>query len=132
MRYAAKIDPWILLAVLVGTVVPLLSHVYWASGMVLGVLLAGAYPQSYETTGRGLRIRAGLTYRLVPYEAITFVGAAAGRARATVSRDRLKLQWGLASEMWITPANPEAFLADLAARAPHLSRLGVNLAVGAV
>jgi len=128
MRHAAKIDPWIVVAVLVGTLVPLLSHVYWASGMVLGVLLAGAYPQSYETTGRGLRIRAGLTQRLIPYEAITFVGpATAGRASIALSRDRLKLEWAPASELLIAPSDQTGFLADLAARAPHLAMRGPEL-----
>ena len=128
MRHAAKIDPWIVVAVLVGTMAPLFSHVYWASGMVLGVLLAGAYPQSYETTNRGLRIRAGLTHRLVPYEAISFVGPATdGRASVALSGDRLKVQWGPASELLIAPADAKLFLADLAARAPHLSRQGEEL-----
>lgn len=128
MRHAAKIDPWILVAVLVGTVVPLLSHVYWASGMVLGIMLAGAYPQSYETTGRGLRIRAGLTYRLVPYEAITFIGPVApARATAALSGDRLRVQWGLASEALIAPAHPERFYADISSRATHLARQGQAL-----
>jgi len=128
MRHAAKVDPWLVVAVLVGTVVPLMSHVYWASGMVLGVLLAGAYPQSYETTSRGLRIRAGLSLRLVPYEAITFIGPATeGRASVALSRDRLKVRWGLASELLIAPADAKSFLADLATRAPHLARYGENL-----
>ena len=56
MRHNAKIDWWIIVAVLVGVLVPLASHTYWASGMVLGILLMGAYPQSYKTTPRGLLV----------------------------------------------------------------------------
>jgi hypothetical protein len=128
MRHAAKIDWWIVLAVLVGTLAPLPSHTYWASGMVLGILLAGAYPQSYETTPRGLLIRSGFTRRLVPYPAITFVGPATeGAASVALSRDRVKVGWGPCSEVLIAPAHPASFFADLAARAPQLVRRGPDL-----
>ena len=127
MRHAAKVDWWIMLAVLVGTLAPLLSHVYWASGMVLGILLVGAYPQSYETTDRGLMIRAGLTHRLVPYPAITFAGPAMEGANAALARSSVTLRWGLASEVLIAPADPKSFFADLASRAPHLAWQGQSL-----
>lgn len=128
MRHTAKIDWWIVLAALVGVLAPLAGHAYWASGIVLGVLFLGVYPQSYESTPRGLLVRSGLTRRLVPYEVITFVGPAPARgASAAWSRDRVKVAWGLASEMVIAPADRAAFFADVAARAPHLSRRGQDL-----
>jgi hypothetical protein len=120
MRYAGKTDWWIAVAVLVGTLAPLLAHVYWASGVVLGVLLLGGYPQAYETTGKGLRIRSGLIQRLVPYEALTFAGPEPGSAPA-LARDRIKVKWGVGFEALIALRDPDAFLADIAARAPHLS-----------
>ncbi len=128
MRHAARLDGWIVVAVLVGTVAPLLTHAYWASGVVLGVLLMGAYPQSYESTGRGLRIRAGLTQRLVPYEAITYIGPASGsRPNPALARAAVKIRWGRGAEVVITPADPNAFFADMAARAPHLGWQGPSL-----
>ncbi|HEY1239273.1 MAG TPA: PH domain-containing protein [Bryobacteraceae bacterium] len=127
MRHAAKIDWWIVLAVLAGTLAPLPSHTYWVSGMVLAILLVGGYPQSYETTPGGLLIRSGLFRRLVPYEAITFVGPATeGAASVALSRDRVKVAWG-PSELLIAPADAARFFADVAARAPHLLQRGPDL-----
>lgn len=103
-----------------GTIAPLLTHAYWAAGVVLGVMLAGAYPQSYETTGGGLLIRAGMTRRLIPYPALTFIGPATEGLG-------VKVKWGYASEVLIAPADPQSFFADLAARAPHLTWHGLNL-----
>jgi len=133
MRHAAKIDWWIVVAVLVGTLAPLPSHTYWASGMVLGILLAGAYPQSYDTTPRGLLIRSGLTRRLVPYEAITFLGPAAhAHASVALSRDRVKIAWAPGSEVLIAPADRVAFFRDVAARAPHLALRGQDLVLSSI
>jgi len=128
MRHNAKVDWWIAFLALAGVLAPLAAHVYWASGFVLGILLITIFPQSYETTKRGLLVRAGLTRRLVPYEAITFAGPAAqGAPSMALSSEPVKIQWGLASELVIAPAHPSVFLADLAARAPHLTRRGPHL-----
>ena len=128
MRHAAKIDWWIVLAVLAGTLAPLPSHTYWATGMVLAILLVGGYPQYYETTPGGLLIRSGLFRRLVPYEAITFIGPATeGAASVALSRDRVKVAWGPASEILIAPADARTFFADVAVRAPHLLHRGPDL-----
>lgn len=130
MRHSAKIDWRIGVAVLGGTLVPLLGKTYWASGLILGILLVCVYPQSYETTPRGLLIRAGLIRHLVPYEAITFIGrSSSARSSVALSMDRVKVEWGLGSEVLIAPADPRAFVADLAARAPHLSKRGPDLVV---
>ena len=130
MRHAAKIDWWIIVAVLTGTLVPALSHVYWASGLVVAILLIAVYPQFYETTAAGLLIHSGLTRRFIPYEAITFIGPSSeARSSVALSADRIKIQWGLSSELLIAPANADAFYADLAARAPHLSKHGEDLVV---
>jgi hypothetical protein len=128
MRHAAKIDWWIIVAVLVGTLAPILSHVYWASGLVLAILLISVYPQSYETTPAGLMVYAGLTRRFVPYEAITFIGPSSdGRSSVALSLDRVKIQWGPSSDLLIAPADADAFFADMAARAPHLCKRGQDL-----
>ena len=107
---------------------PLATRTYWASGFVLGIVLITVLPQSYETTKRGLLIRAGLTRRLVPYAAITFAGPAAqGAPSMALSSQPVKVQWGLASELVLAPSDPAVFLADLAAHAPHLTRRGAEL-----
>ena len=117
-----------MIAILAGTLAPLLSHVYWASGLVVGILLTSVYPQFYQTTPTGLLIHSGLTRRFVPYEAITFIGPSSdGRSSVALSRDRVKIQWGPFSELLIAPANADAFFADIAARAPHLCKRGQDL-----
>ena len=85
---------------------------YWVGGPVLGVLLLSAYPQTYETTPSGLVVRAVLGRQLIPYRVMTFVGPSAARVR---------IRYGLGSEVLIAPAQQEKFLADVAARTPHLA-----------
>ena len=91
------------------------------------------YPQSYETTPTGLLIHAGLTRRFVPYEAITFIGPSSdGRSSVALSMDRIKIQWGPSSDLLIAPADPDAFCADVAARAPHLCKRGPDLILSSI
>ena len=133
MRHAAKIDWWILIAIVTGLLAPLLGHVYWASGLVFGILLVAVYPQYYETTSSGLLIHSGLTRRLVPYEAIRFIGPSAeARHSVALSADRVKIEWGPGSELLIAPANRDAFFTDIAARAPHLRQRGADLVVSSL
>lgn len=115
MTYDAKFD-WSLAAVIAATVAVLvIGGNYWVGIPVLAVLMLCAYPQTYETTPAGLVVRAVFGRQLIPYRVITYVGPAA---------HRVKIRYGLASEMVITPAEHERFLADLTARTPHLSRHG--------
>ena|SRR5690348_1823698 len=133
MRHAAKIDSWIIIAVLAGTLAPLLSHAYWASGLVIGILLISVYPQFYETTPTGLVIYSGLTRRVVPYQAITFIGPSSdGRSSVALSMERVKIQWGPSSELLIAPADAGTFFADMAARAPHLCKRGQDLILSSI
>ncbi|MBZ5576834.1 MAG: PH domain-containing protein [Acidobacteriia bacterium] len=128
MRHAAKIEWWMVLIALAGVLAPLESRTYWASGIVAGVALISAFPQSHETTPRGLKIRTGLTRRLIPYGAITFIGPSpASGGGAALAAHRVKIGWGRDSEVLIAPANPSAFFADMAARTPHLSKRGPDL-----
>ena len=93
MRHPAKVDWWIRCAILTGLLLPVLSRAYWAGGIVLAILVVAIFPQWYETTPRGLLIRSGLTRRLVPYQAITFIGpSSAARSSVALSLDRVKVQ----------------------------------------
>ena len=133
MRHTAKVDWWIGLAIMAGILTPLASRTYWAAGLIVALLFICMYPQWYTTTAEGLVIRAGLTRRLVPYEAITFIGPSSdGRSNLALSVDRIKVAWGPASEVLIAPADPDAFFADMAARTPHLSRRGQDLVVSCI
>ena len=99
-------------AILAVITVILLGGNYWIAGPVLLVLYFWAYPQSYETTPKGLLVHAALTRQLIPYEAITFIG----RSR------RIDIRYGAGSRLFLTPADPDAFLADMAAHTPHLTK----------
>jgi hypothetical protein len=119
MTHQAKVDWWMAAAIVLAIIVLLLGVNYWIAGPVLLVLLICAYPQSYKTTKEGLLIRGGLWRRQIPYEAITFVGE--------ISEDRVRIQYGLASELRIEPADSRVFLADIAKHTPHLIRRGYKL-----
>jgi len=119
MTHQAKIDWWMAAAIAFAVFVLLLGVNYWIAGPVLLVLLICAYPQSYKTTGEGLLIRGGLWRRRIPYDATTFV--------APIAADRVRIQYGLASELRIAPADARVFLADIAKHTPHLIKRGYKL-----
>ena len=96
MTHQAKMDWWMAAAIAFAILVLLAGVNYWIAGPVLLVLLICAYPQSYKTTREGLLICGGLWRRRIPYEAITFVGS--------IAEDRVRIQYGLASELRIAPA----------------------------
>jgi hypothetical protein len=120
MTYDAKFDWWLAAVIVVAIVLLLVGGNYWVGAPVLGVLLLSAYPQTYETTPSGLLVHAVLGRQLIPYRVITFVGPSAAQVR---------IRYGLGSELLISPVQQEKFLADVAARAPHLSRHGEALVI---
>ena len=119
MTHQAKMDWWMAAAIAFAILVLLAGVNYWIAGPVLLVLLICAYPQSYKTTREGLLICGGLWRRRIPYEAITFVGS--------IAEDRVRIQYGLASELRIAPADARVFLADMAKHTPHLIKRGYKL-----
>ena len=120
MTHDAKYDWWIVAAIALGILVLLVGGDYWITGPVLLVLVICAYPQSYVTTAAALVIRGGLVRRSIPYQAITFVGLAG-------AGNTVEIQYGLNSQIHIAPADPAAFLRDMARRTPHLIRRGQRL-----
>ena len=119
MTHQAKIDWWMAAAIAFAIMVLLLGVNYWIAGPVLLVLLICAYPQSYKTTRERLLIHGGLWRRSIPYGAITFVGP--------ISEDRVRIQYGIASELRIEPEDPRVFVADIAKHTPHLIKRGYKL-----
>jgi hypothetical protein len=89
---------------------------------VLMILLICAYPQSYQTTPHGLLVRAFCMKVLIPYEVITFIGPSEEEFMGGVT-----VRYGLSSKLHIAPAKMDLFLADVAARTPHLVRRGPAL-----
>ncbi len=127
MTHNAKVDVYVLAAIALGVIVFLLGD-YWIAGPILMILFLCAYPQSYETTKYALVIRAALSRRVIPYSAISFIGPPPEEDRSfAVSADHIRIEYGPASQVWIEPADRDAFLRDIAARAPHLIKRGQRL-----
>jgi hypothetical protein len=119
MTHKAKIDWWIAVSLALGILAPLAGTELWITiPLFLAVGICG-YPQSYQTAEEGLIIRAGLIRRVIPYDAITFVGLSDGR---------VSIRYGTNAGIAISPADSRAFLEDMASRARHLTRRGQNLA----
>jgi hypothetical protein len=119
MTYRAKVDVWLVAAILLASVELLTGADRWIVIPMLAILTLCAYPETYRTAPAGLEVCGVLSRRLVPYERIRFVGATSCGVRVNC-----RPGW----EFTIAPADREAFLADMAARAPHLVRCGERLA----
>ncbi len=136
MIHKAKIDWWIGAAIIAGMTLPFVSavttHTRWMyaiGGLVVGLVFGFCYPQSYETTGDALLIRAGLSRQRIPYGEITSVRPSTdSRSAAALSLDRV-LSSATGGDALIAPADQQAFFDDLAARTPHLSRRGQDLVI---
>lgn len=115
MTYDAKFDWWLAAVIAAAIALLVVGGNYWVGGPVLAVLMLCAYPQTYETTPAGLVVRAAFVRQVIPYRVMTFVGPAASRVR---------IRYGLKSELLISPADQAKFLADLGAHTPHLCRQG--------
>ena len=134
MRYRAKIDWWIGLSLSVALVVPLVVAVStkaWPMCLVFAfwcILIFGfCFPQSYETTGTELIIRAGLRKIRIPYAQMTTVRMSSdSRSALALSLDRLLIEYQSGAVM-IAPENREAFIADIQNHAPQLSKRGFDL-----
>jgi len=131
MTHDAKFEWWILAAIGLGLIVILAGGNHWIAGSVLLILLIRAYPQRYVTTPDGLLIRAGLTHRLIPYRAITYIGEDAEDAvQLPLSAETVKIECGPNCEIWLAPEDPTTFFQDMARHTPHLRRRGQALTAG--
>jgi hypothetical protein len=127
MTHNAKVDVYVLAAIALGVIVFLLGD-YWIAGPILLILFLCAYPQSYETTPCALVIRDALSRHVIPYSAIRVVAPAAEAVRTfAVTANHMFIEYGPSSQVLIEPADRDAFLRDIAARAPHLIRRGKRL-----
>jgi hypothetical protein len=127
MVHKSRNDWWLVAAFLLGVSASLGAGLYWIGGPALILFVLCVYPHRYETGERGLLIRASLFRRTIPYAAITQAEPCTGGRSLALALDGIAIRYGLGSELRISPADPDAFLADLAARAPHLKREGHGL-----
>lgn len=85
-----------------------------AAALVFGISI----PQWYETKSDALIIHSGLTTRVISYARIKAVKPSADQ--------RIAIDYGLGN-LLIAPQNAQAFIDDIAARAPQLSKQGSEL-----
>jgi len=114
MTHSSTTNWWIVSAIAVCITVLVLGANYWIVGPLLLNLMICAYPETYETTAKGLLVRTALRRQHIPYDAIASVGLTRG--------GRVSIKSGGRSELRIAPADTEAFFSDIAARTPHLSK----------
>ncbi len=127
MTHKSKVDVYVVSAILLALFVFVLGD-YWIAGPILLVLFLCAYPQCYETTAYGLVIRTAVARYMIPYSAISYVGPSVEEGRRFgVTEDHIRIEYGPSSEVLIEPADRDAFLRDMAARAPHLIKRGRRL-----
>jgi hypothetical protein len=127
MTHNAKVDVYVLAAIVLGMVVFLLGD-YWIAGPILVILFLCAYPQSYITTPYALVIRGALSRHVIPYAAIRHIGPPAEDGRTfAVTAHHIAIEYAPASHVVIEPADRDAFLRDIAAHAPHLIKRGQRL-----
>lgn len=124
MTHSARIDWCVFAAIALAIAATFWGVSYWITGPEMLILMLCAYPQSYETTAAGLRVRDALTRRLIPFSAITQVAPATPSAWFP---SRVRVQYGLSSEIYLAPSDYAAFVADVEGRAPHLVRRGSEL-----
>jgi len=114
MTHSSTTNWWIVSAIAVCIAVLVLGANYWIVGPLLLNLMICAYPETYETTAKGLVVRTALCRQFIPYDSIASVGLSRGA--------RVSVRYGVRSEVRLAPADTEAFFTDMAARTPHLSK----------
>jgi hypothetical protein len=141
-RYPTAVDWW--LGVLVGAVpvVVIVSAILLTVSDDSGAALVGwltvagvialyvgvVWPIVYELDAEALVIRFGLVRSRIHYDRIRGVRPTRSfLASPALSVHRLAIDTGGAIPPTISPADREAFLADLAGRVPHLRREGDSL-----
>ncbi len=127
MTYKGRNDLWFIAAFALATAALLFTGNYWVGAPLFLVFALCVIPQTYLLEADGVYIRAGLVRRYIPYGVITFVGPCGGGRNLALTLDGVCLRYGLNSEIRIAPADAPAFIADVAARSPHLVKRGADL-----
>ena len=139
MRYRGKVDWWIGLSVLIGLVVLLTAAISFTSTVAFAVFVADCalvfgfcFPQSYEVTQTELIVRSGLRRIHIPLSQITAVRPSSdSRSSLALSLDRVLIEYGSGSVL-IAPENQNAFMTDILAHNPQLSKRGQDLVLSFV
>src|SRR3954469_19628959 len=110
MTHKSKQDRCVWAGIVLAAAALFLHVGYWIAGPVLLILMLCAYPQSYELAETELIVHDSLTRRRIPYRAM---------ASAESEGRRIRIRYGLGSEIVLGPADPAAFVTALTARIPR-------------
>ena len=110
MTHKSQPDRCVYAGILVAAAALFLHVCYWIAGPVLLILMLCAYPQSYELADSELIVNDSLTRRRIPYRTI---------AAAEPDGRRVRIRYGIGSEIVVAPADPRGFLDALAPRMPR-------------
>lgn len=103
----------------------------WFAGVCI-LVFGFCFPQSYETTRTELVIRTGIRRIRIPYARITAVTLSRdSRSALALSLDRVLVEYQSGAVL-IAPENRAAFIADVQAHAPQLSKLGPDVVLSRV
>lgn len=141
-RYPTAVDWWLGLLIVAVPVIVIASAILltvtseaidaavgWLTvAGVLALYVGLVWPVAYELHADALVIRFGLARSRIPYGRIRGVRPTRSfLASPALSVHRLAIDTGGSIPPTISPADREAFLADLAGRVPHLRREGDSL-----
>lgn len=127
MTYRGHNDLWMVAAFAVSMGALFWTGNYWMAAPFAVVFVLWLLPQSYCVAADGVYVSAGLVRRFIPYNVITFVGPCSGGGNLALAMDGVCLKYGLNSEIRIAPEDADAFISDVANRAPHLVKRGQDL-----
>lgn len=143
MRYEAKVDLMAGVGLAAGAVVPLIgafsSHTPWGvlpACLVFLLVFGCLLPQWYKTEPDALVIRGGLITRRIPYAKISAIRSDSIGQKSfswgsvALSRDIVRIEYD-GRGIYIAPKDSVGFFDDLEARAPQLSRRGMDLVASA-
>jgi hypothetical protein len=134
--YKSKIDAWLVWVLTASAVLPVIAVAAsagfnrarlveaWPILLILGVSFAFVLwvflATSYAFDGRALLVRSGPFRWRVPLDTVESVRPSRNPLSSpALSIDRLEVRYGGGKVLLISPREREAFLAELAARAPH-------------
>jgi hypothetical protein len=131
MTFPSKVDRWLLVAIVSSTVtclaagvaVMLAAPVGQASVIGVLLLLVSAFPlwilgsTAYTLTPSHLLVRSGPFRWLIPLDSIRSVRPTRDPLSSpALSLDRLRIEYGAARWIMISPRDPDRFMAELDAR----------------
>jgi len=127
MTHKGRNEPWAVAAMVLTTAALLGLESYWIGLPLATILVLWLWPQRYRTGEAGIEIHAGLAHRYIPYEAIRSVEPCTGGRNIALAIHGVSIRYGIENEIRIAPEDAAAFLASVAAKAPHLIQRGSSL-----